>query len=326
VISTIALTFPRIVVDAADHVHITAAKQGFFPPRYVHLDASGNTVSDQAVSLPTTVFSSAQDMTYSEAAIAIDPLSQRPVIVCEVRFRELPDAPLEWWVPGWGMVPIGPVGQDTLFELIVVLYLDAAGKFLDHKIAYYRYGWAVLTPKNINPAIAIDTRGRAHVVWNREESEGFDCRIAYRNIDADTFSTISGGLVTPTSRPAIAASDDGAVHIAWNQSGKIYYQRTDHNGLTEIDDTVISGPQAAAGGRPALAIAGPGVKIVWQDSRDGNLEIYERTLMDYGFTLGQSGGSPSPRTPPRSLPSRSQARTRPPLPGRTSPTETGRFC
>jgi hypothetical protein len=91
-----------------------------------------------------------------------------------------------------------------------------------------------------------------------------------------------------SSYPSIAVSGS-IVQVVWHDDRdgnfEIYYKRSTDGGLTWGDDTRLT--NASGDSKcPNIALSGSVVHIVWQDSRDGDLEIYYKRSEDEGLTWG----------------------------------------
>jgi hypothetical protein len=86
----------------------------------------------------------------------------------------------------------------------------------------------------------------------------------------------------------VAAAGD-VVHAVWydyrDGNSEIYYKRSTDGGATWGGDTRLSN-NASVSRYPSLAVAGVAVHVVWNDSRDGNSEIYYKRSTDGGATWG----------------------------------------
>jgi hypothetical protein len=87
------------------------------------------------------------------------------------------------------------------------------------------------------------------------------------------------------------AANGNLVHIVWYDYrdkmnyAEIYYKRSTDGGVTWGADTRLTNNDAWSG-NPSVAVSGSNVNVVWQDSRDGNSEIYYKRSTDGGETWG----------------------------------------
>jgi hypothetical protein len=83
------------------------------------------------------------------------------------------------------------------------------------------------------------------------------------------------------------SANDSIVHIGWadNRDGGywVYYKRSTDGGITWGADTKLSSSSGEIEG-PSLAVSDSAVHMVWNDTRDGNLEIYYKKSDDAGLT------------------------------------------
>ena len=131
-----------------------------------------------------------------------------------------------------------------------------------------------------DPAIAIDSSGNIHVVWEYYTSYN-NYEIYYK------MSTDGGSIWQPTKRitwntsnsydPAIAIDSSGNIHVVWHDytpgNSEIYYKRSTDCGLTWTTQrlTWSSGDSYD----PVIAIDSSGnIHVVWYDATPGITEIY----------------------------------------------------
>lgn len=139
------------------------------------------------------------------------------------------------------------------------------------------------------PSVAV-WEDNVHVVWQDKRDGEFE--IYYkRSIDngavwePDRFLTSTGEY---TWYPCIAVWENN-VHIVWQDirdgNFEIYYIRSPDNGVTWGDETRLT-DDTADSWFPSIASSGNSLYMVWQDSRDGNAEIYYKSSADNGQTWG----------------------------------------
>jgi hypothetical protein len=79
------------------------------------------------------------------------------------------------------------------------------------------------------------------------------------------------------------------VHVVWddyrNNNDEIYYKRSTDAGLTWEGDARLTN-NTLNSWNPSVSSAGSVIYCVWQDSRDGNFEIYGKLSADGGVTWG----------------------------------------
>ncbi|MFA7359406.1 MAG: T9SS type A sorting domain-containing protein [Candidatus Kapaibacterium sp.] len=85
------------------------------------------------------------------------------------------------------------------------------------------------------------------------------------------------------------ASSGNDVHIVWydDRDGnyEIYYKRSSNGGTTWGSDTRLTNDTAYSG-LPAIAVSGSNINVVWEDTRNGNNEIYYKRTSDGGINWG----------------------------------------
>ena len=101
----------------------------------------------------------------------------------------------------------------------------------------------------------------------------------------DTRLTSSTGA---SENPCITASG-GVVHVVWqdNRDGnyEIYYKRSADGGITWGPDTRLTNNPSYAS-PPSIAVSDSILHVVWDDNRDGNIEIYYKRSTDGGISWG----------------------------------------
>jgi hypothetical protein len=111
--------------------------------------------------------------------------------------------------------------------------------------------------------------------------------------NGDTWDTIQRISNAPlrSEDPCIAASDSN-VHIVWNEfrhggngHSEVYYRRSSDQGVTWGPETRLT-YDTAMSYSPTVYPSGSNVDVAWEDSRDGNFEIYHKRSTDYGLTWG----------------------------------------
>jgi hypothetical protein len=129
-----------------------------------------------------------------------------------------------------------------------------------------------------------------HVVWydNRDGnlevyykrstdgglSWGADTRLSDLSFNSDTpFIEVTGSIVLVTWMD----SRDG--------NSEIYYKRSSDAGVSWSADTRLTNNSAESAG-PNLTTSGSNIHLTWQDSRDGNIEIYYKRSSDAGISWG----------------------------------------
>lgn len=117
-----------------------------------------------------------------------------------------------------------------------------------------------------------------HVVWqdDRHTTEEIYYR---RSADGGSSWGAETRLTNNTGwslRPSLSVSGS-AVHIVWydhpEANPEIYYKRSIDGGISWESDTRLTNDPAYSE-NPSVLVSGSVVHVVWQDSRDGNYEIY----------------------------------------------------
>jgi hypothetical protein len=84
------------------------------------------------------------------------------------------------------------------------------------------------------------------------------------------------------------ASSDSVVHVVWfdlrdNGNSEIYYKRSANAGESWGTDIRLTN-NSEMSRFPSVAVSGSVVHVVWEESRDGNMEIYYKRSTDAGIT------------------------------------------
>ncbi|MBI5162014.1 MAG: hypothetical protein HY996_11480 [Micrococcales bacterium] len=117
-------------------------------------------------------------------------------------------------------------------------------------------------PDCVNTALAVDTEGGAHVVYD-ESLEGSSSQVTYR-ADYDDDGLFNTELTASGYAPSIATWYGGQVHIATLDAGRIVYTANAGGGLAteEIEDAPPAGNTAVALGAGLVYVTFPGTEMV----------------------------------------------------------------
>jgi hypothetical protein len=98
-----------------------------------------------------------------------------------------------------------------------------------------------------------------------------------------------GSSATIMNNASCIAADGEFLHVVWtdnrNGDAATYYKRSVDQGKTWGTDTRLS-DLGSTSANPAIAVSGSVIHVVWNDDRDGNLEIYYKRSTDGGLTWG----------------------------------------
>lgn len=180
------------------------------------------------------------------------------------------------------------------YSLVLVLILQFSFLILN---SYGQWGSDVRLTNNPGNSFKSDNiRSMAangsvlHVVWC-DDRDGYSQVYYKRSLDGGTTWGADVHLVNYTSfstNPTVALSGF-FVHVLWQDgrdgNGEIYYKRSTDGGTTWGADTRMTNAFSYSG-NSSIAVSGSLINIVWQDSRDGNHEIYSKRSTDDGTTWG----------------------------------------
>jgi hypothetical protein len=83
------------------------------------------------------------------------------------------------------------------------------------------------------------------------------------------------------------AANGNVIHVVWyderDGNDEIYYKRSMDGGVSWGEDTRLTN-NSATSGYPSVSVSGSVVLVVWDDFRDGNLEIYCKRSTDGGVS------------------------------------------
>jgi len=162
-----------------------------------------------------------------------------------------------------------------------------------------------VTSRQINPALAVDSRGHIHIVWE-DYRDNIELANIYYAMSSDRGQTFSGDKrisevfdhAVHQGRPIIVTHGRDTVYVVWEDYrntpplGDIYCAVSDDGGETFGDNLTVDDPITVSSRqiRPAAAVDDTGiVHVVWEDYRDdperGN--IYSARSIDGGRTFQQ---------------------------------------
>jgi len=144
---------------------------------------------------------------------------------------------------------------------------------------------------SVAPDVAVDRFGYVHVVW-RDGYCDSDNELHYLKMDGDGVilvpdTTVTDGLCAPwyCGEYRVAVDSDGNAHIVYEDyagtsADEIFYTMVNGtDGSTLIDDTMITPDDGCRSLKPEIAVDSEDkVHVVWQDKRDGSLEIFYTKL------------------------------------------------
>jgi hypothetical protein len=140
------------------------------------------------------------------------------------------------------------------------------------------------------PSVAVSS-SFVNVVWH-DYRDGNTSEIYYKR---STDAGVSWGADTRLTNniansyyPSVAVFGS-VVHVVWDDyrdgNMEIYYKRSTDAGVSWGADTRLTNDSASSVG-PSVTVSGSVVHIVWDDVRDGNMEIYYKRSTDGGVSWG----------------------------------------
>jgi hypothetical protein len=126
-----------------------------------------------------------------------------------------------------------------------------------------------------------------HVVWTDGRYVTADETFYKRSTDGGSSwgsDTVLTSFGNNSHTPSIAVFNS-TVHVAWTDyrdgNSEIYYKHSTDGGTNWISDDRIT-TNSAVSENPSIAVSGSVVHVVFQDSRDGNYELYYRRSTNGG--------------------------------------------
>jgi hypothetical protein len=145
------------------------------------------------------------------------------------------------------------------------------------------------TAESLFPSIAV-SGSVVHVVW-RDFRDGNPEIYYKRSTDAGVSWGADTRLTNNTAEsqyPSVTVSGS-IVNVVWEDyrdgNYEIYFKRSTDDGINWGADTRLTN-NTAYSEYPSVAVSGSVVHVVWQDTRDGNNEIYYKRSTDAGISWG----------------------------------------
>ncbi len=144
---------------------------------------------------------------------------------------------------------------------------------------------------SFNNAYCVAASGNfVHVIWFDDRDGNYEIYYKRSTNGGTTWGTDTR-LTNNTSvsdYPTLCVS--GAyVHIVWEDyrdgNWEIYYKRSTDSGISWEADTRLTN-NILESFTPSLSISGQILHVVWEDKRDGNMEIYYKRSTDGGTSWG----------------------------------------
>ncbi|MBI5116113.1 exo-alpha-sialidase [Candidatus Poribacteria bacterium] len=150
------------------------------------------------------------------------------------------------------------------------------------------------------PQISNDSEGHVYVAWEDSRNHQYDIYFS-RSLDygatwlSSDIRLDTGGAGPSTKKsyyPQISSDSAGHVYVTWQDSRsgqpRIYFNRSSDYGATWLPSDIHLDKNVAGGSAselPQISSDSAGnVYVTWQDSRDGQADIYFNRSSDYGAT------------------------------------------
>ncbi|MEW5760673.1 MAG: hypothetical protein AB1779_07890, partial [Candidatus Thermoplasmatota archaeon] len=164
-----------------------------------------------------------------------------------------------------------------------------------------KYGASVnvyKTPKYSAASMAVSPDMNLHLAWlDPEGSTGSSLAgtLYYSKYSNDGTKVYKSNIPitqgkTATSQPSIAADSQNNVFIFWSDnregSSKIFYVKLPGEGWDTVPKPILLTNEKSESKNPAVAInAYDNLHVVWDDTRDGNNEIYYKFACNFGVSM-----------------------------------------
>ena len=139
-----------------------------------------------------------------------------------------------------------------------------------------RYPTIAVSGSTVHIAWSDNRDGNQEIYYKHSTDEGLNWDSAIRLTNAPGISWINSMSVLGSN-----------VHIVWQDerdgNWEIYYKRSTDGGLSWEPDTRLTN-NSAMSLYSSISVSGPIVHVVWEDLRDGNIEIYYKRSTDGGST------------------------------------------
>jgi hypothetical protein len=152
---------------------------------------------------------------------------------------------------------------------------------------------AASSTDQVMPRIAVDTAGKLHVAWT-DARLGSTSKIYYANStdNGTTWSASVGVNATGAGtqvNPGLAVDSSNNIYVVWEdlRSGYHIYMSKSTNGGTSFSASTKLDSSSSQARNPAICVApNDNLTVAWQDSSNGNWDIFLVTSTDGGQNFG----------------------------------------
>jgi len=145
-----------------------------------------------------------------------------------------------------------------------------------------------------DPAIAVNSSGVIFLVWSDYRNTANNDIYSSKSTNHGAFFIgdvrVDGSSGGDQLSPDIAIGNDDTIHVLWQDSrgstDDIYYSNSTNSGSTFNTDKRVDDSSSGQQRSPAIAVYGTTIHAVWEDTRNGNYDIYYAKSSDNGDTWG----------------------------------------
>ena len=140
-----------------------------------------------------------------------------------------------------------------------------------------------------NPVIAVNSTGTIVLVWADNRNGNWDIMSAKKTpsmVNWDGDYTVNDITTNNQTAPDMAIAPKDRVHVVWqdnrSSTDHIYYSNSINGGTIFSTSQRVDDSMSGAQRNPAIAVNATTELVVWEDTRDGNYNIYFSKSTDNG--------------------------------------------